>query len=467
MVESPIVIVSPESDRVQRDYRRLTITIVACIAAGCSGGGAKPSAPAAAKAVTVVRIHSPQGVSRTLLERYGKAWAAIKRAQIEFVDEAHADLIVFAPAELGRLVETSRIRPLPDSIVESELWTSLLRQQRDKLALWGGKPYALPLLADATMLIYRVDLYQKAGRTPPKSLAEYLEQATTWAGERNGVSLPPLPGDEDGLGRLYFTAAAGFEVRPVAENDVRKKAGHNGGDPSIFAFLRRVDDASPRLTERGFVLALGWLRDLQPCRSKAATLVEAFRRGEAIMGLGTLSDFAALEAADPGRYAVAPIPAGTANEPVPYVGPGGALAAVGQSARSPDAAIDLLRFVGEQANEYIHDPSIASAPFRVSHLAEHREGWFNYRVDEAGRQRLLDALRVAVDPRAVNAPVRLRTPDQAEYRRLLLTHVRECVEKKGDPENALREAAAAWQKRDATVPREKLVADYLRSLGLK
>src|SRR5262249_55198658 len=102
-----------------------------------------------------------------------------------------------------------------------------------------------------------------------------------------------------------------------------------------------------------------------------------------------------------------------------------------------------------------------------SHLIEAREGWFNYGLNEAATIRLREALTATLDSRVVNAPIRLRIPQQAEYRRVLLDGLRKALNEKIEPKKAMENIAARWDELSPRPPKEQRLMECLRSLNLK
>lgn len=439
------------------------------ILGGCGNDTSAPATLAPRFAGTEVRISCPAGTAKKLLERYAHAWARLNKVKLHF-DDQHADLVVFTPADMGRLAESGQIAPLfVDAKPAGDEWNGFTQLYRNKLLLWGGTPYAFPLLGDATFVIYRADLLRTADTHPPASFAEFTAVAQKLADLRQRPVLPPLPADDDGLDRLFHSAAAVFVVDPVSENKLAQRTGGNDtSTASLFSFHRDVATGKPRLTHPGFVAALDWMKSLQPLRAKTGTVAATLSSDDAIMALGSLDDLAALVPVEhPGRYAVAPIPNGPHGERVPYIGPRGALIARTQSAKNPAAALALAQYLSspETSTEAIHDPVFGCAPYRTAHLLDHRDGWYNYGLDVPATMKLLEALQVVAEPRIVNAPLRYRMPDEAEYRRVLLDGVRKCVTENGDAAATLAAIDSRWREMDAAHPMDRKTM-YLRSLNL-
>jgi ABC-type glycerol-3-phosphate transport system substrate-binding protein len=417
----------------------------------------------------------PEGPAKLLVERQGTEWARNNGVtlvvNVRHVDDAvsnDTDIVVFNPAEMGRLVDAQTLAPLPDSVTSGASWTFLSRPYQTKLLGWGAATYALPLIGDATVLIYRADLFAAAKRKPPANLAAFLELAKQFADERGQPSLPPL-GSDDALDREFFSAAAAWAVPPLTDADLKNRSVNDPAVIKMYGFHFDVDTGKPRLTDPGFVHALEWLSKCQSYRATGGTLVEAFKNDRAVFGLGSLGDVAALRPDEhPKRYAVATIPAAENGDFVPYIGPGGHIAAVCKSSKQPDAALALLLYLSDLSSglEVVHSPEYGAAPYRAAQLTERADGWLNWGFDRAGTDALRNALAKVTDPRVINAPIRLRIRDEAKYRKILLDGIRHAIDKKSDVAATLQAIADQWEKLDPRPLPEKR-DEYWRSLNLK
>lgn len=406
-----------------------------------------------------VRIQSPAGTGRLILDRVAGAWARQHGVTLTFADD-RPDVIAFEPADLGRLVAEDRIAPLPESVPASGLWASLARPYRAALLRWGDTAYALPVHADATLLFIRADVLQ--GGAVPSSFEELAALAERVTSDKKSPALTPMTDDDD-RDREFFTVAAAFAVTPVTDTDGKSKKAAAGSLADKLGFHFDATTGRPRIAGPGFVAALRWLQKVQRLRGTVT-----FREGTPPLGFGTLRDLATLRNRNESdRYVVAAPPPGPAGERIPYFGPGGLIGAVARNASEPEAALALLKQLGdaETSLEVIHGTAFASAPFRPSHLSDRSEGWFNYGLDAAGTDRLRAALAAVTEPRVINAPLRLRVRFQDKYRSILLDGVREALESSADARKTLENVAAQWEAVDRRPEAERL-AEYLRSLNL-
>lgn len=465
------------------------VLFVAVAMAGGSLGCRKPKAsipprPEPRWPGATIRIACAPGPARRVFEQHGRVWARDNGAKLELLaaDDETADIVVFAPPDLAALVEAGRLRPLPDA---SET-AAYLPMYRSRLLHWDGKAYALPLLGDWFVCVYRNDVFSdgqiktayrskhNSELAPPVTWDEFVTQAAFFAAQRGKPSLPPIPKEDDRLDRLLGAVAAPFAVR--AETGAQKSGtATNPNRLAAFSFQYDVETGLPRVASEGYVEALKQVLAMQPHFALTTDTVAALRGDQAVLGIVSLSELAELKGSGPwgivrppgSRRVFAP---GTAPEGfvnlVPYVGLGGALAGVSTKSTCAEAAFDLLTDLsGEKTSlEIVHDPSFGAGPFRDSHLSKQASGWFAYGLDDASTLRLREVLREMADPRIDNPGISLRTPNQAAHRAALIAAVRKCLVDKSDPAAALSSVDRRWRELDGDPARAR--ASLRKSLGL-
>src|SRR5205823_12616659 len=136
------------------------------------------------------------------------------------------------PPDLPRDSVRNALGPRPDASVTA----AFLPLYRSRLLSWDGKTYALPLLGDGHLCVYRADLYAEATTqaaykekhghdlTPPQTWDDFAMQAEFFAGRRGKPSLPSLPADDAGVDRAFGAIAAPFAVR-AATGSLKPRAG--------------------------------------------------------------------------------------------------------------------------------------------------------------------------------------------------------------------------------------------------
>ena len=170
---------------------------------------------------------------------------------------------------------------------------------REQLIHWEGKPYGLPLVGEAPVCCYRVDLLKAPAHQAAlhKLFGRDLDGPATWeqfaalaeyfrthrVEGRSSPSLPPWPASEAKLDRLFYTIAAGFARRAVSSDEASRADQEN----DVFSFHYDLKTGQPRIAAPGFVQALKLLQRLGKCRPKelADNPEEAFRDGRAVLCL--------------------------------------------------------------------------------------------------------------------------------------------------------------------------------------
>ncbi len=464
----------------------MLVAALAVVAAGCNR--ARPTAVAPPRwAGVTVRVAAPDGPPRLLIDRLGRAWANQGGAALSVTAPAGpwpaADLVLIPAPDLPRWVAAGKATPLPRQGDVDEF----MPLYRTRLLLWDEKAYALPVLGDGPVCVYRRDLFadpaaQQAYRDkyrrplqPPQTWDEFADLAEFFAARRARPSLPPLPADDAGLCAAFGAVAAPYAVRGAPTG--ASKAGQ-ARSAREFSFQYDVDTGEPRLTEPGFAEALAVLKRAQPHRAKTPTAAEAMRADQAALGYVTLADLAGLGTEEARRWGVcrppgsrrvngADEPAGAAVNAVPFVGAGAVLGLVPAGAAQADAAFDLLAFLAgpDVSTEVVHTPVFGSGPFRDRHVdPQHEVGWLNYGLDQPETGLLRTYLKEVADPRVDNPALALRIPAREAHIKALAAEVRSALAG-GDPAAALKSAAETWRKLDGDPKRAR--ADYRRSVGLQ
>jgi multiple sugar transport system substrate-binding protein len=470
----------------------LAATLGGC---GCQGTPSGPSLPS--REGQTVRVAVAAGPPRLLIERLGKAWANNARTKLEIVpptgDLPAADLILIPAPDLPRWAAAGKATALP----RPESVDPFLPLYRSRLLIWSGTPYAMPVLGDAPICVYRRDLYADPGTQqaftekhkrplkPPETWDEFADQAEFFAARRARPSLPPLPTDDDGLCAAFGSVAAPFAVQAVLS--VADRPGQ-ARSARPFSFQYDVDTGEPRVAGLGFAEALTLLKRMQPHRATSPNAAEAMRSDQAVLGCITLADLGRVGTEEAKRWGVLRVPgsrrvyedAGPTdksppvidrgpNSPVnlvPFVGAGAVVGIVPTGAIHADAAFDLLNFLSgpDASTEVVHTPAFGGGPFREMHIdPQHEQGWLHYGLDERQTALLRTYLREVADPRVDNPALALRIPERTSHIKALAAAIRTTLAG-GDPAASLKMAADQWRKLDGTPAKAR--AEYRLSVGL-
>jgi ABC-type glycerol-3-phosphate transport system substrate-binding protein len=461
-----------------------------------------------------LRVACPGDPAAAVVQTYARGWAARAGVRVEVLRYERpagpqtvesADVWVLRPAELPHWAAAGRLEPVPPKYAALEgpySWRDLLPLYREQLLLWDRAAVGLPLLGEAPVCCYRTDLledanHRKAFRAkngwelgPPRTWEEFAAVAEYFRehgpGGKAGPSLPPLPADEAGLDRLFYTVAAGFARRAIAADEATA-----GRDAETFSFHYDLDTGRPRIDAPGFVYALRLLQRLQRCRPQGAGAApaEAFRAGQAVLCLTEASWLPAFQksAAVRDKFSVCPMPGGgcyfdfaggkkvevwdaqkRAANRVPYLGAGGWLAVVPRGSAHPEAAFALLAHLSgpEASGEIVLEPRWGGGPVRAPQL--NRQRWDAFDLGAAQTSALREALLETLLHRGVKNPALvLRVPEQASHRAALVAQLRPALAAGGSAEAALQEVARRWSELDqAKGGPEAMKAEYRLSVGL-
>jgi ABC-type glycerol-3-phosphate transport system substrate-binding protein len=440
------------------------------------------------------------------LGRLSAGWAGRTGATVAVVAaspdaDAAADIVVLAPAELGAWAARGDARPLPAALEGEDhalRWPRVLSPYRDRLAMWGGRPRAVPLAGDGYALVYRADKlagpkYEDAFRAkfgrppaPPATWEAAAEVAEFFADADGKPSLPPLASDAGRLLREFHFVAACYDRQPLPESAIR------GAGLQTLSFHFDAVTGRPRLAAPAFVAAAEFLRRVNRCRMPGPSddPVTALDTGTAVLAVLTLAEVGRLPKDGDtvsARFGVAQLPgtqmffdaAGKTRPPtdraravnyVPYFGSGGWLGVVRARCESPEAAFELLADLASPARSLdpLSDPALGFGPFRAEHLEQQREAvWQRYDLDPARTQRLVEGLRLYMAATVANPVFAYRGPDQEPLMTELAKHVRAAATGGSTPADAMKAADDAWRKRDASQPPDKLAEWRRKSAGLE
>src|SRR5437016_52561 len=167
----------PKSGRVGILFSLLGLAGLALLIAGLgcpSRPTASPKEPKLVPSGRVVKVACPVGPATTVVERYGARWASQEGVRLEVVPwdpdggleaASTADVWVLATAQMPRWAAADALQPVPGALTarsSSYAWENMLQVYREKLLVWDGKVYALPLLGEELVCYYRADLLSAA-----------------------------------------------------------------------------------------------------------------------------------------------------------------------------------------------------------------------------------------------------------------------------------------------------------------
>lgn len=441
-----------------------------------------PPRPYAGVTLTVA-VADP--TDRELVRHLARSWAVRNGAEVRIAEasfDGTADIGVIPPADLGRWAEAGRLAEIPlerKNPADSYRWDDVLRPWAERLTTWGNRTYALPVVGEGMVLVYRKDAFDgKDGRpaAPPATWDELAAMAPK-------TGLPPLPNAADRLLAEFFLAAASYDrpaVGRLAAADLLRER------ETFFAFQFDPKTGDPRLAARAFVHVADLFRQMQPHRSRQPDAAAAFRSGEAKVGVLTLAELGRIGPDAAEALGIAPLPGARVTfDPVtgqdkpterelvnrvPYHGWGGRVGVVSASSASAAAAWDFLADAGlpeRTSLDLLADTRWGAGPYRSSQLeARARSRWYGYGLSAPQTERLTAALGDNLGLGVENYRVRLRTPDHADLDAALDAQLRALLTGKDvKAAEAMAKANAEWKTIIDRQPRETWRAVANRSLG--
>jgi multiple sugar transport system substrate-binding protein len=393
--------------------------------------------PSLATAINRLRGEWSEREGGTLVAE-SKPWA-----EATSTDAISADVIVFPARYLGELA--GRLRPVRDSVISSKLHNAedLLPLAREKLAVYGGRRFALPLGIQLPLFGYRDEWLVPDDAGPPSSWQEYHE-LQSHVGEAP-VVWPPRDSSDHWPAIMLLARAASYACHPRQESPLF--------DPQSMA---------PRIAGPPFVTALDEWR-------KERAVAETSANNERNSAVPDLPSDAILHWAElPGANRVFNPSTGD-WEPVPNAPrrvsllAGGTLVAVTSTSRNATSAFGLAAWL--TSSEIIPQLVPAGAvllPCRRSNL-ELANRWIQSSTGagaEAKVARVVDGALSREDFLMVP-----RIPGADEYLRELATAVDMALRGEQSPARALESAATQWNKITDRLGRDSQRHAYLNHLG--
>jgi ABC-type glycerol-3-phosphate transport system substrate-binding protein len=446
---------------------------------------------------TVLTAAASDPADREFLQRLAKSWSTRSGAEIRVLDtpwDGNADIGLVAPAEISRWAEAGQLTVAPTDFTPTNpyRWDDVLAVYARTLMVWRNRVYALPILGEGMVLVYRADVFDGIeGRpgNPPTTWDELLGMGGKYF---QGPFLPPVPRTSERLLAEYFAAAACYD-RP----SVGRFAPGVLPDEEFFAFQFDVpklpkgdqqDDATagPRLERPAFRHVANLFRQMGSYRVEAPDAAAAFSSGKAKVGILSLAELGRVGPDMADKLGVASLPGArftfdsngekratdqeTVNR-VPYLGWGGRAGVVSAKCANTAAAWDFIMDAGlpeRTALDLIATPGIGAGPYRMSQLdVRARSRWFAYGLSAIETERLTSALRDNLGLGVQNPRLRVRTPNQHELAAALDEDLRAMLKDQTPIEQAMAKANNRWKQIIGKQPPAQWNAELRVSLGLE
>jgi ABC-type glycerol-3-phosphate transport system substrate-binding protein len=426
-------------------------------------------------------------------------WANRNGAVVKWEPAPTADVLLIPPTDLGARVAAGEATPVPASLTGDAAgfqWAGLLRVYHSSLVRWGTREYAVPLVGEGYVLVYRADRLADPARkkafvdrfrrepTPIRTWEDLADVAAGFAPDGQ-PGLPPLPPTTPELLTQFGQIAACFDRLPMT-NTRRQKGDDTDYLRLGLSFLVNGETGEPRVTAPSVAEAFRWYHATAGSRPKAAgDAVDALVSGPAVAAVLPLSDLHRLPkgaggAVDP-KFGVTAVPGtrkyfdpkgnplpATSNF-VPHFGGGGLVGVVRPSASNPEACWNLLAELGGPAGSTttVDGIKLGGGPLRSAHLSDDSRQWRQYRFDEARTADLGRAMQHYASTGVLNPALALRTPDQAAIAELIVKQVRRAAAGEVTAEEAVRQASDDWAELDKKTPEAERRAWRRKSAGLE
>lgn len=499
--------ISPPGGRVLRATTVLLLGFVA----GC---GPKPADTPTAKKAHADAVVKVWCADERLGEVFGsraKAWAFRHGAKVELVKgEADADLLLVPPARLGKFDPPTALQSVPASVAGENAdyqWGDLLGVYQSRLAHWGAERYAVPLVGEGHVLVYRADVladpafvtaFREKHNRPPLPIRTWdeLGEVGAFATARAGKpGLPPLPADPAAAVATLGHVAACYD-RLAATGGGGSRAG--SATDTYFRGLSFYTDVDVlrnnpgkqwevRFAAPAFAEAFRWFEKTRDARPpEPGDPAAAVTTGTAVAAVLPLSDLAKLpkdtaSGAVDAKFGVGSVPGSesyfdadgkrqkTAGvNRIPHYTGGGLVGVVRKSASHSESAWALLAELGGPlgSTATMDTPAVGGGPIRIDHADDAPRLWQQYGFDKARTEDLNRAMREYVARGTINPAVDLRTPDVDAINALLARHLLKVAKGEVTADAGHQQAVKEWRELDDKTPTDQRVNQRRKSAGL-
>ncbi len=403
------------------------------------------------------------------------------------------DVIFYSSGWAADIMGSGFLREVPKDVIAKIDWDDIIPLYRERLLTWGGKTYSLPYDGDLHVYYYRKDLlldpknrsdfkarygYEWDAEMGARTWEEYRDIAeffTGWDWNKDGK---PDYGAIETMGRkkssfyFFFSRAGAYAKHPQ--------------DPAFFFDLEAMRS---RINSAGFVKGLeNWINIIPftpegTIANGTAELRRDFIGGRCAQAfewadIGTLS-YDVKRSVIKDKVGFSKLPgAKQAYNPktkqwdnfadinyAPFIAFGGWIIGVTRTSKHPEAAFDLAAWLGgtDMSMRLCTEPDSGVNPFRESHFTNIK-AWVEAGMSEESARRYMGAIRDSYTH--PNAIIDLRIPGTVEYFDNLEIYTSQALAKQISPQDALDQAAKAWDAVTDRLGRDKQRKYYRESLGI-
>ena len=402
------------------------------------------------------------------------------------------DMLIFPAPWSGDYMAPGYLEPIPQKILDKVDMQDVIPLYRERIITWGNTVYALPYDGDSHMLYYRKDLlnnpdyaaeFQEKYGYPlaePKTWKEYYDIAEFFNGKEvetagqtgpvYGVMEAQKPGSQAFY--VFFSHAAGYAKIPdnpcffFSCEDMTPQINNPGWVKALEDFIRSAELGPPE--------QINW--DVADTRNYFPTGMSVFNIDWGDVGTISIDEsvskikgqvgFAPLPGGDQywdyekGEWVT---PAGGVNT-APFIAFGGWIIGVAADSDVKEAALDFAAFMArpELVKKLAVTGGTGINPARFSQF-EALDLWIEAGFDEESARDYLDAILTGINH--PNAVLDLRITGTAEYQQTLDAELARALKGEISAQEALDNAAKAWEEITNRLGRENQLAQYRASVG--
>ncbi|MCH2182532.1 MAG: extracellular solute-binding protein [Mariniblastus sp.] len=368
-----------------------------------------------------------------------------------------SDVVIYPIEMIGELVKRDLIQRIPRSVWDAEEFNKkeLFRKSRTRLVQFGSDPWGTPLGSPQLVLMYRRDVLEQLGESPPRTWDEFfalnrrLQEAKLQDAEGNPLPVAVDIPMADSWASVSFLAMCASDIR------------YRGKISTVFD----IDDMNPLVNRKPFVEKLGAMQEVVDDEDLAMTPAKAYRRmmsGQSAMAIGWpatgLLDESTRDSENR-NVGLARLPGSVnwydfeAELPVrrdedesihvDSLGFDGRMASVSSKSGETMASFDFITWLAnKQIGLLVLPESARGAPFRASHLGN-AERWTGPGLSPEAVDSYVEILQST--DQSNTSFIFPRIPEAIAYRQQLDQAIQRCVADGLAPQAALDEVVEQWQ----------------------
>lgn len=454
---------------------RTALVLCLLALAGCPRAADAPPKPAAlpfaGQSLKLIVVddeplaHAAEGLAAEWKTRTGASFSVDQRGSKELLSSKslQADAVIYPAGMLGTLSERGWLAAVPESVLAGEQlgWKDVFPLARGRIVSWGDDVEAVPFGVPVLTCYYRADLFEKTGKKPPDTWAEYQELAAFFQSRESLGDAAPAPGSAwSGAAEPLAPGWAGLMLLARAAAYV--------SHPYYHSLLFDLETMQPRIDQTPYVRALDELAAAHgtgptDARFGPAEVRQAFWEGRCALALA----WPTRSGGTPAKGAANKLRAGFAAIPgarevynwgenswenrhkkqvvrIPLLDVAGRLGSVNKRSTHAEAAFQLLASLSGE--EFGRQVCVASAETTLVRPVPRKElpAWLDPAADaEAAKQYSVVLQESLAGEQYLCGP---RIPGRADYLAALDEAVEKVLAKTATSSEALGQCAEKWRR---------------------